>query len=884
MGNATEPCETLRTAGRPPRIADRRAVWSLVGGVGIAAFVLLATVGIGPSLAATGPSHNPLLRFVTISCPPEARWAVTVTKGVTHYVGAGGGAGPLTFALPTGTYTWSASSLLGDFSIVVNATGVVSLSPGTTVVTLICQPTTYTLPLQGSPVHAATVVVPSIPVAPGSPGADAEPPVYDSTNHDLYVPTGYNTIVVINTLTNTVVGTPIPVGDVPEWGAFDPANGYLYFVNWLSANVTVVNGATNTVVVPSIGVGSFPLSIEYDRSNGYLYVANSGDQNVTVINGATNTVVVPSIPVGRVPAGVAYDSSNGYVYVTNSADNNVTVINGATNSVVVPSIPVGSDPQGDVFDASNGYIYVSDYLAAAVTVINGATNAVVVPLLPVGAYPVATAYDPLGGCVSAINQGSNSETTIDGLAGSPTEDQVLVASARVGFDPEGAAFSSLTGLEYVSNEANFSVSSGNVTVLESCEKLNATTAAPWGEAFDSANNCLYVTEDPATVATTGYVTAWGPSYPVQSFVIPGGQNPQGIAWARSFAWEPNTWAADYPGGILEVADTGSNAVSVFGVPHASSPAGPAMCDVVWLQTDSITDSMVSPGTPLQGPWDVVFAARPGLFYMTWNVSSVVTGLAGSNPVCETNSDLSNPQGLSYNGGTAINVANDQPAGYVTQVQTFAYPYCGPSKSSEPISPGVGGAVWTVSAPALAFNNTTLGPTKNVLAVSGSEYGSPGDVAGVTPINTGNPSGCALVNYTPAHVMEELNQSGVVLGCSNSVRLDGAAPPFPPSPGAYGNAYSPWTHRVYEVLTSADNTTVPGPGGTLEAVTWSAVYETITTNGTRPIEVIDFVPGAGTFLPTGMTSAAYPYYDAPADDGTLVVTNWGSGTLLIAPAF
>ena len=768
-------------------LANKRAIWSVVGGIAVAALMLGGNAVVAAH--STDPP-KPVLKFVAISCPPNAKWTVDVTQGLTLHSGMGFGVGPLSFSLAAGSYTWTATSDLNDFTIVTNAAGTATLVSGTVTVTLVCQPVTYTVPLIGTPIQglANTVVVPSIPV--GTWAADA---------------------------------------------AFDSSNGYVYVANAGSDNVTVINGATNKVVVPSIpagGIEGLPTSVVYDSSNGYLYVVNVGPDNVTVINGATNKVVIPSISVGDNPGPAAFDSSNGYVYVTNFYSNNVTVINGATNKVVVPSIPVGVQPNGVAFDSSNGYVYVTNYGSNNVTVINGATN------------------------------------------------KVVVSSIPVGVEPNGVAFDSSNGCMYVPN-----FDSSNVTVIGACGTLNTTTAAPWGEAFDAVNNCVYVTEDPSTPSTMGYVTAWGPSFSPQSYPIPQGDNPQGIAWAKSFAWEPSTWSTSYRGGVLEVADSGSNAISVFGIPYSPGttghPAAPGQCGVVWLQTGHVTNAVASPGgQPLQDPWDVVFASSPGLFYVTWAASSAVTAMSGSNLVCETTSGLSNPEGLSYNGAGAINVANNQSNGWVTQIPTKAFPYCGYSTTS---SPTLDGAIWTVSAPKLASSNSSVSPTKNVVAVSDSNYGTAGNLMGDSPINTGT-GGCS--GGTPVgHVMGELNAVG--LGCSDSVALDGATPIAPPSPGAYGNAYSTFTQRVYEVLNSNDNSSTPSlatPGGTLEAVTWSAVYETISTQGTQPIDVIWFVPGTGTFATTGATSFTTPYYNAPAGDGTLVVTNWGSGSLLVSPTF
>jgi YVTN family beta-propeller protein len=47
--------------------------------------------------------------------------------------------------------------------------------------------------------------------------------------------------------------------------------------------VTVISGQTNTVIGSPIPVGNAPLGIALDSTNGYLYVTNSGDGTLSVV-------------------------------------------------------------------------------------------------------------------------------------------------------------------------------------------------------------------------------------------------------------------------------------------------------------------------------------------------------------------------------------------------------------------------------------------------------------------------------------------------------------------------------------------------------------------------------------------------------------------------
>ena len=66
---------------------------------------------------------------------------------------------------------------------------------------------------------------------------------------------------MIDTASNTVVGTPIPVGTTPAWVAITPDGKHVYVTNNGSNNVSVIDTASNTVVGTPIPVGNGPLAV-----------------------------------------------------------------------------------------------------------------------------------------------------------------------------------------------------------------------------------------------------------------------------------------------------------------------------------------------------------------------------------------------------------------------------------------------------------------------------------------------------------------------------------------------------------------------------------------------------------------------------------------------
>ena len=108
---------------------------------------------------------------------------------------------------------------------------------------------------------------------------------------------------------------------------FNPDNGLLYVANFGSGTVSVIDPATNTVVGTPIPVGLFPVGIAFNPDNGFMYVTNQGDGTVSVINPATNTVVGTPISVGNSPNDIAFNPDNGLLYGTNvSMDDTVFIM------------------------------------------------------------------------------------------------------------------------------------------------------------------------------------------------------------------------------------------------------------------------------------------------------------------------------------------------------------------------------------------------------------------------------------------------------------------------------------------------------------------------------------------------------------------------------
>ena len=104
---------------------------------------------------------------------------------------------------------------------------------------------------------------------------------------------------VIDTTTNTMVHA-VNVGGGTTGVAVSPGFKRVYVANDGNNSVSVIDTATDTVTGSPIPLGNVPIGIAVTPDGRKVYVANSGDNSVSVIDASKNVVTV-TIPVGEAP-------------------------------------------------------------------------------------------------------------------------------------------------------------------------------------------------------------------------------------------------------------------------------------------------------------------------------------------------------------------------------------------------------------------------------------------------------------------------------------------------------------------------------------------------------------------------------------------------------
>ena len=129
----------------------------------------------------------------------------------------------------------------------------------------------------------------------------------------LYVPGGIDigAVFVISTATNTLSATVALPGNNPATNglAITPDGTQVYVADSDNNVVDIIDTATNTVESTQIPVGGAPIAVAITPDGSSVYVVNEGDNTVSVISRATNTVIA-AVPVGSSPVDIAIASMN----------------------------------------------------------------------------------------------------------------------------------------------------------------------------------------------------------------------------------------------------------------------------------------------------------------------------------------------------------------------------------------------------------------------------------------------------------------------------------------------------------------------------------------------------------------------------------------------
>jgi YVTN family beta-propeller protein len=189
---------------------------------------------------------------------------------------------------------------------------------------------------------------------------------YDPVNKDVYTANyGSENITGINTISGITSTISVP-GQKVEGVTYDPINNLLYSTDYYNMNtlsagntVSVINTTTDSVV-GTITVGNNPVFAAYDPANEDVYVTNSGSDTVSVISSPSVSVSSSPSPIdaGQTATLTANPTSGSGSYTSYSwyvkppGYSSFSIVPGVTTQTLSYATSGGSTPGTYYFEAT----------------------------------------------------------------------------------------------------------------------------------------------------------------------------------------------------------------------------------------------------------------------------------------------------------------------------------------------------------------------------------------------------------------------------------------------------------------------------------------------------------------------------------------------------
>ena len=348
--------------------------------------------------------------------------------------------------------------------------------------------------------------------------------VFDPATDQIFVGDYFNGVVdVLNAATGEFVSR-IPAVGSPFDLTYDSAQHAVLVSSEYPPEIFEISDQDDTVVanwtIYNGSLWNFGLTgLAYDSQRGELFVGNGteGSANVTILNATTGRVVA-NVAVGSIPYALAYDRAKGEVFVANYFSSNISAISDTTNRVVRTITTEGGygAPDGIVYDPVKGELFVADGSTDNLSIINDTTDHVA-KKIDTGSTGLYLAYDPADRTVVEVQPLENEVAFISDRSNR------VVDEVPVGAGPTDAAFDSLSGAVFTSNQEQ-----GTVSILTPINVVFRTTGLPIGSNWSVTIGSPAWTQSNVTVGRTGVIAFSVPTGPLTFSVTP----PPGYGLAR----------------------------------------------------------------------------------------------------------------------------------------------------------------------------------------------------------------------------------------------------------------------------------------------------------------------------------------------------------------
>jgi YVTN family beta-propeller protein len=250
-------------------------------------------------------------------------------------------------------------------------------------------------------------------------------------------------LTALDTQARQVVGTPIALGTKPAVIAISPDGKTAYVTSQEADVVVVVDTQTNQVLGAPIVVGKDPWGVAFSPDGKFAYVTGKTDGIASVIDTQSRQVVA-TITVGNDPINVVLSPDGRTAFVDNIDDDTVSTIDTQTRQVVGSPIAVGDEPWGLAVSPDGTRLYVSNYGDDTVSVVNTQTRQVVGSPIPVGDEPYELALTPDGKTLYVANYGEQSVSAVNTQTSQVTEIPVAGGPRQLAIVPDQSPIASFS--------------------------------------------------------------------------------------------------------------------------------------------------------------------------------------------------------------------------------------------------------------------------------------------------------------------------------------------------------------------------------------------------------------------------------------------------------
>lgn len=254
-----------------------------------------------------------------------------------------------------------------------------------------------------------------------------------------------NQVLTVDSGTNQLFGSPIPVGASPTLLAASPDQSRIYVGNFDDGTISVIDAASRTVIRTITASPNIYWLVVSPDGNVIYYT----DRDTTSTAGHVHAITADfgtqlrDPVITNIPLGIAISVDGSLLYVSVPATGAVQIVDAATFAIV-GSISTPNGSFGVTINTTGTRLYIANPgtppANGSVTIVDLTNNNAILATVPTQLQTLDATLTPDGTAAWAFNQGSNSITVFDTSApfGVITTITNVPSPGAIAISPDGA--------------------------------------------------------------------------------------------------------------------------------------------------------------------------------------------------------------------------------------------------------------------------------------------------------------------------------------------------------------------------------------------------------------------------------------------------------------